>query len=170
MGVYVLWEISRKNCDSTLGARTHPCINKFITGGNRKMERWPGRWRTVLKHSTSNSPQQCRVQEPVHYVCDGKAMRYMPTDHTSQPPCLQLAPTASCPGASPPFLRMYKRVMSMTTPVMNIMPLLWISCPCYKYHTPVTGITPLSRVWPLTCRVVTQNSTCAVPFILWLAE
>ena len=41
MGMYALQEISRRNYDSAreifLIARTCPCINKFITRGNRKM-------------------------------------------------------------------------------------------------------------------------------------
>ena len=42
--------------------------------------------------------------------------------------------------------------------------------PCYEHHTPVTSVMPLLRAWPLVCRVVTQNSTCAVPFILRLPK
>ena len=67
-------------------------------------------------------------------------------DCTSQQFCLQLAPTVSCPGASPPFLcmYMYKRVTSVhvtghvtrvTTPVMSIKPQLWASRPSYECHT-----------------------------------
>ena len=88
MGVYTLQEISRKNYHGALGAsprrcyhnpwgmflvaRTCPCINKFITHRNHKMnERWLRRWQTVLKRSTSNSLRQRPIQVPGHYVRNG---------------------------------------------------------------------------------------------------
>ena len=60
-------------------------------------------------------------------------------DRTPQPPYLQLAPTASCPGTSPPFLRMYERVVSVTTPRYER------DQPCYEHRALFMSVTPLLR-------------------------
>ena len=160
-GVYALQGISRRNFDSAWGAKplrchynprgiflvyiahTCPYIDDFITWGNRKIHVW-----TLTETLTDCSLEP--VQDLVHYIQDGKAMRWTLMDRTSQPPCLQLALQLSTT-LSPTchhFLCMYEHVTSVTShvtsvtaPVMSITLLLWA---CGAWLLQITHVRCLS--------------------------
>ena len=174
MGVYTLREISRRNYDSARGAsplgryhnswgiflvaRTCPHINEFITQGNRKMnaDRDADRlFSSALPLTRSNSALSRSLSTTYEM---GKPWDKRRRTVHLHPPCLQLAPTASCLGDSPPFFRMYERdtivtdhVTSVTAPVMSITPLLWASRSCYERdHSCAAWLHKIARARCLT--------------------
>ena len=157
--MYSLREISRRNYDSALGAlpwgryhnswgvflvvHTCPCINRFITRGNRKMNTdrdADGLFSSALFLTRSDSAMSRSLSTT--YEMGKPWDKHQRTAHHHTP-------------------------MDRTSHGVFY---LWASRPCYEHHAPVISVTLLLRAWPLVCRVVTQNSTCTVPFILWLPE
>ena len=175
MGVYTLREISRRNYDSDWGAkpqghnhnswgiflvvRTCPYINEFITWGNHKMNAdWDadGLFSSALPLTCSDSA-----------LSKSPCRRWESHEINANRPHISTALSPTCSNSV-----LSRSLAVIFTHVQTCYECNW---PCYKrdhpwyeHHAPVTSVTPLLRAWPLMCHMVTQNSTCAVPFILWL--
>ena len=154
-GVYTLWEVSRRNNDSSQGAnplrryhnswgifpiaRTCPYINKFIIRGNCKINTdrdADGLFSNLLSLTRYNRALS----------------RNLSTTYEMGKPRNKCWQTA------------YLNHLASTLAACTNMLQAWL--PCYEHHTTVTSVHPVRSLW----HVATPNNAHTVPFILWLPE
>ena len=169
MGVYALWEISRRNYDSPRGAKplkcyhnswgiflaacTCPYINEFITRGNRKI-------------NADRDADGLFSTAPPLTGSDSALSRSLPTMYEIGKPWDKRWQTAhlnhlvSNLHQQRPVQEPRRHFYTCTKFYEHNRPCYERDRPCCKHRAPVTSL------W----RMATPSNACAVPFILWLPE